>query len=472
MCWPVCNSGRRPAPSTKPTWQRSTRCCRSRKENVQLLPHPGPAQPAAQPGPQRADGDRDRAGRRRLHDHLDGVPRVGWRSDPAQERAALQCAARCRIDAQPYGPWRTGPAADPLRCRGLAARCARPAPGDDDRRPHRGGPGRLGGAGVGRAAPFLARARWTSSDFFAIFEAPLLHGRGWSAAEDQSKARVAVVSRALAEQLFGQADAVGRTLRLRDKDLTIIGVLADWRPAPHYFDLTLGAYESAAQVFAPLLTALDLDFGSSGDLTCWATAPTSDPWALNAPCAWLQYWVELKDPAASADYLAYLQRYSEQQRSAGRFERPANPRLTPVMDWLAQRQVVPSDIRLQLWLALGFLLVCLSNTVGLLLAKCLRRSGEIGVRRALGASKRAIFWQFLVEAGVLGLVGGLLGLALTWAGLAAVRLNPTPYAQLAQLDWAMLGATLAVALAAALAAGLLPAWRACQVMPAIQLKSQ
>ena len=329
------------------------------------------------------------------------------------------------------------------------------------------------GAAVSAALPpFLASARWTSSDFFAMFEAPLLHGRGWNAAEDQSKARVAVVSLALAEQLFGQADAVGRILRLRDKDLTIVGVLADWRPAPHYFDLTLGAYETAAQVYAPLQTALDLDFGTSGDLTCWATAPTADPWALNAPCAWLQYWVELKEPAAAADYLAYLQRYSEQQRSAGRFERPANPRLTPVMDWLAQRQVVPSDIRLQLWLALGFLLVCLSNTVGLLLAKCLRRSGEIGVRRALGASKRTIFWQFLVEAGVLGLAGGLLGLALTWAGLAAVRLNPTPYAQLAQLDWAMLGATLAVAMAAALAAGLLPAWRACQVMPAIQLKSQ
>ncbi|MCX2863906.1 ABC transporter permease [Paucibacter sp. PLA-PC-4] len=320
--------------------------------------------------------------------------------------------------------------------------------------------------------PFMASARWASSDFFAMFEAPLLHGRSWSAAEDQAKARVAVVSRALAEQLFGQSDALGRTLRLRDKDLTIIGVLADWRPAPHYFDLTLGAYESAAQIFAPLQTALDLDLGRSGDTTCWATAQVPDTSALNAPCAWLQYWVELKDPTAAADYLAYLQRYSEQQRSVGRFERPSNPRLTPVMQWLAKRQVVPSDIRLQLWLALGFLLVCLSNTVGLLLAKCLRRSGEIGVRRALGASKRAIFWQFLVEAGVLGLAGGLLGLALTWAGLAAIRLNPTPYAQLAQLDWAMLSATLAVALAAALAAGLLPAWRACQITPAIQLKAQ
>lgn len=323
-------------------------------------------------------------------------------------------------------------------------------------------------------APFVARARWTSADFFALFEAPLLHGRGWSAADDQAKARVAVIGRELAEQLFGRSEAaVGRILRLRDKDFTIVGVLADWRPAPHYFDLTMGAYSQAAQVYAPLQTALDLNFGGSGDTTCWSSgSPIPDSRALNAPCAWVQYWVELDGPAKAEEYLAYLRNYSEQQRAAGRFERPANPRLTPVVDWLAKRQVVPSDIRLQLWLAFGFLLVCLTNTVGLLLAKCLRRSGEIGVRRALGASKRQVFWQFLVEAGVLGAAGGLLGLLLTWAGLAAVRLNPTPYAQLAQLDWAMLGATLAVAVLAALAAGLLPAWRACQVMPALQLKSQ
>ena len=136
------------------------------------------------------------------------------------------------------------------------------------------------------------------------------------------------------------------------------------------------------------------------------------------------------------------------------------------------RKVVPSDIRLQVWLAFGFLLVCLTNAVGLLLAKCLRRSGEIGVRRALGASRRAIFMQFLVEAGSLGLSGGLLGLGLTWLGLWAVRQNASPYAQLAQLDWPMLGTTLLLALAASLMAGLLPAWRACQVTPALQLKTQ
>ena len=321
-------------------------------------------------------------------------------------------------------------------------------------------------------APFIAPARYASSDFFAMFDAPLLHGRGWSPADDAAEARVAVIARALSERLFGRSDSVGRTLRVGDKDLTIVGVLADWRPTPHFFDLSLGAYAAPAEIYIPFATAMALRLSAAGQTSCWGGRNVTDVRALSAPCAWLQYWVQLDDPAQVEAYRRYLHAYSEQQRSAGRFERPANPRLRPVMEWLSVRKVVPSDIRLQLWFAFGFLLVCLTNTVGLLLAKCLRRSAEIGVRRALGASRRAIFAQFLVEAGGLGLAGGLLGLALTGLGLWAVRLNPSSHAELARLDPTMLATTLALALAASLLAGLLPAWRACQIAPALQLKSQ
>jgi putative ABC transport system permease protein len=115
--------------------------------------------------------------------------------------------------------------------------------------------------------------------------------------------------------------------------------------------------------------------------------------------------------------------------------------------------------------------VCLINTVGLLLTKFLRRSSEIGVRRALGASRRAIFVQLLVEAGVIGFVGGLFGLLLAGLGLWAVRHQPTSYAELAKLDLPMLAATFALAVITSILAGLLPAWRGCQVTPALQLKS-
>jgi putative ABC transport system permease protein len=129
-------------------------------------------------------------------------------------------------------------------------------------------------------------------------------------------------------------------------------------------------------------------------------------------------------------------------------------------------------VRLQLWLALGFLLICLLNTIGLLLAKFLRRSSEIGVRRALGASRLTVFAQYLVEAGIVGLTGGVLGLGIALIGLAVVRRQPADYAPLAHMDASMLLATFVLALLSSLLAGALPAWRAMQVTPAIQLKSQ
>jgi putative ABC transport system permease protein len=141
------------------------------------------------------------------------------------------------------------------------------------------------------------------------------------------------------------------------------------------------------------------------------------------------------------------------------------------MEWLDFNKVVPSDVRLQVYLAFGFLLVCLVNTVGLMLAKFMRRAGELGVRRALGASRRNVFAQLLVESGVIGLAGGIGGLGLALLGLWAVRHQPSDYAKLAQLDPAMLLTTFALAVGASLLAGLLPAWRACQVTPALQLKS-
>src|SRR3546814_6356575 len=90
---------------------------------------------------------------------------------------------------------------------------------------------------------------------------------------------------------------------------------------------------------------------------------------VNAPCVWIQYWVQLDTPAKAADYRRYLVNYSDQQRASGRYERPTNVRLRSVMEWLDYNKVVPGDVRLQVWLAFGFLLVCLLNTVGLLLAK-------------------------------------------------------------------------------------------------------
>jgi putative ABC transport system permease protein len=320
--------------------------------------------------------------------------------------------------------------------------------------------------------PFRTEARYTSADFFAMFGTPFVAGGGWSAADDEARARVAVISRSLAQQLFGGRDAVGRTVRLGGADFRVVGVMAPWRPVPHFYDLYFGKYAEAENVFLPFSTSRDLKLERMGTLNCWGTQRSKDLTSLEASCVWMQYWVELDSAAKVAAYKQYLDDYSAQQKAAGRYERPPNTRLYDVMHYLRVQDVVPEDVRLQVWLAFGFLGVCLLNTVGLLLAKCLRRSGEIGVRRALGASRRRIFLQFLVEAGVIGLAGGALGLVVTLLGLWGVRHNGEAFAPLVSLDLAMLVTNFAVALVASLAAGLLPAWRACEVTPALQLKSQ
>ncbi|GLQ96967.1 ABC transporter permease [Dyella mobilis] len=321
--------------------------------------------------------------------------------------------------------------------------------------------------------PYHSEARYTTADFFPMFGVPLQYGTAWGDAEDQSKARVVVISAELNNKLFGGKNSVGKTLRLQATDFRIIGVMGDWRPNPHFYDLYMGSYADYEEVYVPLSTARDLHMDHDGSTDCWGNGNTGGQDNLEkAPCTWLQFWVELDDPSSVAAYRSFLQHYSEDQRTAGRFERPVNIRLRNVREWLEFKQVVPSDARLQAWLALGFLVVCLINTVGLMLAKFMRRAAELGVRRALGASRRALFGQLLMESGVIGLVGGLLGLVLALVGLWAVRQQPSDYAKLAHMDAAMLLLTFIVSVVASTLAGVLPAWRACRVAPALQLKAQ
>jgi putative ABC transport system permease protein len=104
---------------------------------------------------------------------------------------------------------------------------------------------------------------------------------------------------------------------------------------------------------------------------------------------------------------------------------------------------------------------------------------ELALRRALGASRGAIFRQCVTETLLIGLLGGVFGLALTAAGLAGLRVllaaasrQGVPISRLASLNVAMVLITLAVAVAVTVCAGLYPTWRASRVHPAWQLKAQ
>ncbi|RAP58517.1 ABC transporter permease [Oleiagrimonas sp. MCCC 1A03011] len=319
--------------------------------------------------------------------------------------------------------------------------------------------------------PFFEPARYTTSGFFPMFDVPFQYGHAWGARDDQGAARVAVISHALNEKLFGGKDSVGHVLRLGGQTFQIVGVLGDWRPNPHFYDLNSTSYNGNEGIYIPLSTSQEAHFRHNGSTTCWGSGADGKDMTRNTRCAWLQFWVQLNTPANANAYRQFLVHYSQQQKALGRFQRPPGVRLRNVMQWLRYNQVVPANVRLQTWLAFGFLLVCLINTVGLMLAKFMRRQGELSVRRAMGASRRTLFTQLLVESGVVGLAGGAGGLLLAMLGLWLVRHRPANYASLAHLDASMLLVTFLLAIWASLLAGLLPAWRACYIAPASMLKS-
>jgi putative ABC transport system permease protein len=320
--------------------------------------------------------------------------------------------------------------------------------------------------------PFFVSARYTSADFFGMFDTPFRYGQAWSATEDEQRAHIAVIGSELNDRLFHGENSIGRTIHANGADLRIVGVLKPWRPVPHFYDLNTTNYGAAEQVFVPLTTSRAMRLTRNGGVECWGMGSGDEDHMESASCVWLQLWVELDDAAAVASYRRFLEGYAREQVASGRYDRPARAGLTNVMHLLDEQGVVPGDVRLQVWLSLGFFVVCLVNTVGLMLAKFMRRAGEVSVRRALGASRRSVFTQLLTEAGIVGLAGGFGGLAVALLGLAIVRMQPNPAAELAHLDLTMLAATFLVSLFAALAAGLVPAWRACRIPPALQLKSQ
>jgi putative ABC transport system permease protein len=193
---------------------------------------------------------------------------------------------------------------------------------------------------------------------------------------------------------------------------------------------------------------------------------------LRSDCVWLQFWVELPTAADVTKFRVFLNNYAAEQQRLGRFHWPPHTQLRDVMQWLQYRNVVPSEVRILILVSFGFLLVCLMNAMGLMLAKIMGRAGDIGVRRALGASRRAIFAQCLIETAVVGLAGAIFGLVLTALGLWAARsLLTKDFVALAHLDWADIGITVLLAVSTTVLAGLYPTWRAAHVQPAWQLKA-
>lgn len=321
--------------------------------------------------------------------------------------------------------------------------------------------------------PFTVQVRATYADFFAMFDVPLKYGSAWSAADDQERASVVVIASELNEKLFGGANSVGMSVNLDGREYRIVGVMNPFRPIPRFYDLNIGKYSKAEEVFLPFTHAVERHMETLGNDNCTSNPEPGWDGHLRSECVWIQFWTELPTAADVSRYRSFLNSYAADQQRSGRFQWPPRTQLRDVRQWLSYEGAVSDEARVMFLVSVSFLFVCLLNAMGLMLARIMGRARDIGVRRALGASRDAILAQCLVETGVVGLAGGLLGLALTAVGLRGMRsILSEQLMELTRLDFADVGVAVLVATVATIAAGVYPTWRASHIQPAWQLKAR
>jgi putative ABC transport system permease protein len=278
----------------------------------------------------------------------------------------------------------------------------------------------------GEGLPFEAGARVTTGDFFEMFDVPFLFGSGWDKADDEAAEAVVVLTRRLNERLFGGENSVGLWLTMKGRRFRVAGVIDHWEPFPRFYDPIGGPFEEVNELFIPFSLTRSLEPISAGSDWGWKAEEISSfgQW-LDSESCWIQYFVELDDARDRDDYVRGLDAYVIEQKMLGRFERPLNNSIHDVGEWMDYHEVVANDTRVLVGLSFLFLTVCLLSTIALTLTKFVGKRSETSLRRALGASRRIIFYQQIIEVAVIGFSGGLFGLLLislgTLPGLAGLQ---------------------------------------------------
>jgi len=313
-----------------------------------------------------------------------------------------------------------------------------------------------------------------NADFFRMFEVPFRYGSAWGRSDESRRENIAVLSEKTNESVFGGVNSVGREIVLNNKNYRVVGVSDDWNPQPRFYDVanSNGFKSKQPEFFIPFESAVDAQIETIGSNNCNGHAGEGwDGW-LRSQCTWISYWVELPGRPEVASYSSMLRNYAQEQQRTGRFDWPPNVKLRNLTEWLDYQKVAPEESKVSLMIALAFLVVCLFNTAGLLLAKFMKRSGEIGLRRALGAKRGDIYQQFFIESAFVGFAGGCLGLLMTWIGTLNIDLLFDPdIAKLATMGFWLVAGVFLVAIVTTVLAAVYPIWRATNIQPAWQLKA-
>lgn len=327
----------------------------------------------------------------------------------------------------------------------------------------------------------------TDAAFFNMFETPFLYGGGWSSEADEKGDAVIVISRAMNDRLFGGIDSVGQTIRVNTDTLTVVGVTKDWNITRRFYDRTY-APGYIHDFFVPTGYAINSDIPRNENFDCWETEKEArfefenDKWTqlINSECGWMRLWAAIPEGQLEG-YESHLMRYIDTQKQLGRFPRDIKivvDNINEQIEFVAGRN---GYINMFQMIAQLFFAVCLLNAIGIMLAKFIRRTKEVSLRRALGARKSVIIQQYVMEVVMVGILGGILGVIIAYFGLWGmlnIRLYAVDYTITAesiahqyQLNPLLIGQAFLTSVACTLVVSLYPIWRICNIPPASQLKS-
>ncbi|MBM3774765.1 MAG: FtsX-like permease family protein [Acidobacteria bacterium] len=265
----------------------------------------------------------------------------------------------------------------------------------------------------------------------------LLAGRFLDASDVELRQKVALLTEQLAARLYGsQAAAVGQVVKVHGLQFTVIGT-----------------FKERVESFGQSELARETILIPISVLRYFAAEERIDP-----------MYVQVRSPDDVGAVTAHVRAILESRHRPGALYRVEN--LTAILD--AARNIATILSLVLVMVSAIALLISGIGIMNIMLVTVTERTREIGVRMAVGASRREVLQQFLVEAMILSLSGGLLGIVVGVAIPASVRL----FVDNVEIPISMLSIAIALAVSSAvgLIFGMLPASRAARLNPTEALR--